>query len=196
MHERRTGDRRIQKTEGLLRGALGTLLHEKPYENIAVKEILHRANVGRSTFYTHFSDKDELLLSCIHSVLGSAQPRSRRPGRAEIHEDVLWFALPVLEHIERHRTERPTPGAQGRQALHEHLRQAITGLVADEITTALRYGRRAAGEASPELLARWIATTFVLTLDWWVESDSPLPARDAEGVFRGLIEPGLAETLR
>ena len=94
------------------------------------------------------------------------------------------------------RTERATPGPQGRQALHEHLRQAITGLVANEITTALRYGRRAAGEASPELLARWIATTFVLTLDWWVESDSPLPARDAEGVFRGLIEPGLAETLR
>jgi len=36
------------------------LAHEKPYDSIAVKEILDRANVGRSTFYTHFQDKHEL----------------------------------------------------------------------------------------------------------------------------------------
>jgi hypothetical protein len=42
-------DRRIQKTQELLRGALASLIGEKPYDSIVVKEILDRANVGRST---------------------------------------------------------------------------------------------------------------------------------------------------
>jgi AcrR family transcriptional regulator len=65
--------RRIQKTQNLLREALVSLIHEKNYDAIVVKEILDRANVGRSTFYTHFRDKDELLVSGIHDMLRSVQ---------------------------------------------------------------------------------------------------------------------------
>src|SRR5262245_36474464 len=68
---RRTKDRRIQKTQKLLHEALACLIREKPYESIVVKEILDRANVGRSTFYAHFRDKDDLLVSAIHDMLGA-----------------------------------------------------------------------------------------------------------------------------
>ena len=71
MHERKGKDRRIQKTMHLLHEALGSLIREKPYDEIVVQEILDRANVGRSTFYMHFRDKDELLVSGIHDMLGS-----------------------------------------------------------------------------------------------------------------------------
>jgi hypothetical protein len=56
MHEKQRNDRRIQKTRTLLLEALGALIHEKAYDSIVVKEILHRANVGRSTFYVHFRE--------------------------------------------------------------------------------------------------------------------------------------------
>jgi AcrR family transcriptional regulator len=195
--EKRKEDRRIQKTEALLRGALGDLIREKPYEDIVVKEILNRANVGRSTFYTHFADKDELLLSCIHDILRSPQSGGRGRATAKPQEDIVWFSLPILEHIERHRqTGQATMGPWGRRAVHEHLQHAITELIEDEVRTALRRGSRTARHASPDLLVRWIASTFVLVLNWWVESDSPLPAREADGLFRALIEPSLAEALR
>src|SRR5687768_16310564 len=64
-----TADRRVKRTRASLRDALIGLAAEKPYGAIAVKEILDRANVGQSTFYTHFRDKDELLLSGIHEIL-------------------------------------------------------------------------------------------------------------------------------
>ncbi|MGE5109488.1 MAG: TetR/AcrR family transcriptional regulator [Acidobacteriaceae bacterium] len=60
----------MQKTQNLLRDALVALISEKPYDSIVVKEILDRANVGRSTFYMHFRDKDDLLLSGIQQMLG------------------------------------------------------------------------------------------------------------------------------
>lgn len=196
VQRKQTKDRRIQKTEALLRGALGTLIREKSYEEIAVKEILNRANVGRSTFYTHFADKDELLLSCIHDMLRPAQPDGRGRAPAKSQAEILWFSLPIFEHIERHRgTGQAAMGPRGRQAVHEHLQQAITQLIEDQVRTALRRGCRTAGPASPDLLVRWIASTFVLVLNWWVECDSPLPAREADGLFRGLIEPSLAGAL-
>jgi AcrR family transcriptional regulator len=62
-------DRRVQKTQRLLRDALVSLIHDKSYDSIAVKEILDRANVGRSAFYAHFHDKHALLASGIHQML-------------------------------------------------------------------------------------------------------------------------------
>ena len=55
-------DRRIQKTKKLLSQALVELILEKGYENVTVQDILDRANVGRATFYTHYENKELLLL--------------------------------------------------------------------------------------------------------------------------------------
>ena len=56
-------DRRIQRTRQLLHEALIELIQEKGYEAVTVQDILDRANLGRSTFYLHYRDKEELLLS-------------------------------------------------------------------------------------------------------------------------------------
>lgn len=194
VHGKRTTDRRTQKTEALLREALAALIREKPYDDIVVKEILDRANVGRSTFYTHFRDKDELLLSGIQDMLPSARPADGGRVPAKPCDGIVWFSLPILEHIEQHRRAGgATMGPRGRRAMHEHLQHAITELIEDEVSTALR--RRPAGHVSPELLVRGIASTFVLVLNWWVESENPLPAREADSLFRGLIEPSFAKLL-
>jgi AcrR family transcriptional regulator len=193
--ERRAKDRRVQKTEALLRGALGALIREKPYDEIVVKEVLSRANVGRSTFYTHFAGKDALLRGCIRDILRAAEPRGGR-ATAGPHERVAWFSLPILEHIERHRRAgQPAMDPRGRRTVHQQLRHALAELIESEVRTALRRGRGTA-RPSPDLLVRRVASTFVLVLDWWVESDTPLPAPDADRLFRGLIEPSLAEAFR
>ena len=76
---------RVQKTVRLLRDALGSLIHEKSYDSIAVKEILERANVGQSAFYAHFHDKDALLASGIHQMLHATPPARCRllPGGSQ-----------------------------------------------------------------------------------------------------------------
>src|SRR6516164_5384579 len=57
----RTMDRRIQRTHQVLHQALISLIVEKGYEVITVQDIIDRANVGRSTFYTHYVGKQDLL---------------------------------------------------------------------------------------------------------------------------------------
>lgn len=55
-------DRRVRRTRAQLHRALIELMLERDYARISVRDILDRADVGRSTFYTHFRDKDDLLL--------------------------------------------------------------------------------------------------------------------------------------
>src|SRR3954463_2558333 len=56
-------DARVRKTRDTLGDALVALMQEKPFESITVQDVLDRAHVGRSTFYSHYSDKDDLLMS-------------------------------------------------------------------------------------------------------------------------------------
>ena len=52
-------DRRVQRTRKLLQDALMALILEKGYEAVTIQDIIDRANVGRSTFYAHFLDKQQ-----------------------------------------------------------------------------------------------------------------------------------------
>ena len=69
--QRRTPDLRIRRTRSLLSNALVALMQEKSINKITVQEVLDRASVGRSTFYLHFRDKNDLLLSQLETFLAT-----------------------------------------------------------------------------------------------------------------------------
>jgi AcrR family transcriptional regulator len=56
-------DARVRRTRDALGDALIALMQEKPFDTITVQNVLDRAHVSRSTFYSHYSDKDDLLMS-------------------------------------------------------------------------------------------------------------------------------------
>jgi AcrR family transcriptional regulator len=66
---RRQVDARIRRTRARLGSALVTLIHEKAFNDVTVHELLDRASVGRSTFYLHFRNKNDLLLSQLETFL-------------------------------------------------------------------------------------------------------------------------------
>ena len=67
--QRRKPDRRIRRTCERLGSALVALIQDRPIDDVTVQDVLDRASVGRSTFYLHYSDKDDLLLSQLEKFL-------------------------------------------------------------------------------------------------------------------------------
>jgi AcrR family transcriptional regulator len=192
-------DRRIQKTEALLRDALISLIREKAYDSIVVKEILDRANVGRTTFYTHFRDKDELLASSIREVLCSARSM-QSPPLAKPYEKIIRFSLPVFQYLQQHRHEHRRAGdamldARSRVVLHERLQNVLIELIEDDVKQYVQGGRTRAGHMPPEVLTNYVASTFVLVLNWWVDTDSPLAPNEVNDLYRALVLPTLVTAL-
>src|SRR3954469_18232805 len=73
-------DRRALRTRDALGDALVELMHERPFRRITVQEVLDRAGVGRSTFYTHYKDKDDLFLSDVEDFFRMFSTALTRSG--------------------------------------------------------------------------------------------------------------------
>ncbi|MET8797750.1 TetR/AcrR family transcriptional regulator [Nocardia sp. NPDC004568] len=76
-----TPDRRVRKTRHALHRALIELMMERPYDRITVSDVITRADVGRSTFYAHYRDKDDLLVVSCAEHLRAEITRSPDRGR-------------------------------------------------------------------------------------------------------------------
>src|ERR1700682_4709851 len=92
-------DRRVRRTRTSLHKALISLALEKHYDSITVQEVLDRADVGRSTFYTHFQSMEELLISGtqeLRRTLHAALENHRKSTRG--HENVIAFSGAMFDH--------------------------------------------------------------------------------------------------
>ena len=196
-HERervstKTYDRRIQRTRELLHGALASLIHEKPYEGIIVKEILARANVGRSTFYTHFRDKQDLLETSIRDILEEGKTLSAARGKT-LADQLLERTLRLFEHIERQRTALEAPPDVRRLAnVHERLEEELVRSITDGLQSRPATQWRNAQMLPPDLIAQFVASTFLVVLEWWCESETSRSAMEANNVLAMLVRPVLA----
>jgi AcrR family transcriptional regulator len=168
-------DHRVHDTRRALHQALIGLVRDKDYDHIAVREILERANVSRSTFYTHFGGKDDLLSSGIERILadvdGSGFP--------------LSFGLRVFEHHDQHRRSGRM-SRRGRRLLHERLRRLIAERFRQQTPPAATRKHEAISVPAG-LSAQFIASTYVVVLDWWLDTSSPLTPAEANDLFLALV---------
>ena len=180
-------DRRVQKTERLLREAMGSLIHEKSYDSIAVSDILQRANVGRSAFYAHFSNKDALLAMSIEQTLREMPPHPL-PASDRPFGHIVEFSYRVFEHVDGFRRSATAMriGAS-RSIVHHHLRRVLFKTVTAAVSESMPRSAVPAG-----LLAEYVVQTFILVLNWWVDSRSSLSPREVDEVFCSLVLPSLA----
>ena len=185
-------DRRVRRTRSLLHEALFGLIGEKDYDRISVSEILERANIGRSTFYMHFRDKDDLFASAIQETIESM--RAADPASGNPVGPIMGFSRAVFEHIDSNRAAGGARmGRRGRAILHEHLRTVLARWIRDEMARATQVrARPPRGGIPTELVAQHVASTLVLVLDWWVDSDCASSPAEADALFRALVLPALS----
>jgi AcrR family transcriptional regulator len=181
-------DARRRRTCNALGRAVFALIQEKPFDAITVQEILDRAGVGRSTFYTHFRDKEDLLLSDIDEFLeqaATALTRRKDPSDrvAPVHE---FFA-----HATAMSPLRDALGASGK--MHDFLDLAM-GHFARGIERRLAELPRARGLPAERRapLAHGLAGALLSMMTWWLDRGAPGTPAEMDAIYHQMVWAGVA----
>lgn len=179
----------MRRTRDRLGDALVELLVQKLFDDITVQEVLDRAGVSRSTFYTHFRDKNDLFLSDSDEFLeGLATALSRFGDKSE-------RVAPVAELFAHIADVRPFYNAlvQSRKIQdvwelgREHFSRGIKKRL-DEIPRGRPIARdqRAA-------IAHGLAGNLFALLDWWIQAGMPRSPAEMDKLFHQMVWGGCSD---
>jgi AcrR family transcriptional regulator len=178
----------------MLHQALFSLILEKGYEAISVEEICERADVGRSTFYAHFTSKDDLKRSGLAHLRHELHDRHRSAAESEqASTGPLGFSLSMFEHARDHlHLYRALVGSKGGAIALDTIRQTLCEFVRLEL--AATDGEDLAGLVPREFRVQHIVGAYMAVLTWWLEGGAKMPARRMDEVFRRLMIEGIASS--
>jgi len=184
-------DRRPQKTQEALFSALIALLNEKTYEEISVNDLIDRANVGRSTFYSYFQTKDDLLRSGFERALKLVVQNIEIGGEPlELHMDMTEFFLHVRTHYELYRT---LVWDSGINLLIKDGHAALSAMLVDFLSA--KYTEKLEEEMPLTVMCYSLAGSLLILLKWWLEQKMPCPAEQMNATFQKLVMPGIRNVL-
>jgi AcrR family transcriptional regulator len=184
---RRKPDARVDRTRERLGYALIQLIVEKPINDVTVQDVLDRAQVGRSTFYLHYRDKDDLLLSQLEmflemmsTVLSKRKEKSNRVAPVEEmfahigNQNKLYRVLSDSGHL-------------------KEFFELAEGYFARGIEQRLKESGRLAHLPQRELAARASALSGSLLslLRWWLDRGEKESPRAMDQMFHRMVWTGL-----
>jgi hypothetical protein len=169
-------DRRIQKTKKILSEALIALILEKGYEKVTIQDIIDKANVGRSTFYSHYESKDQLLLAGPQNlgvrIFGDDEPRLAGAGK----DQALDF-LPLFRHAaENLALSKAMIGRKSGEIFTGHLQSHLAGEIRERFQG--RFGKSRQDKLWLRYFSTAAAGTVMGFLISWLEDDLSLPAEE------------------
>ncbi len=185
-------DRRVQRTRQALHRALISLVLERGYEAVTIKDVVTRANVGRSTFYAHYPSKEDLLTAEIEDLRATlaAEQRAALARQGGASARCLGFSRALFEHAQDYRdVYRVLVGERDASIIIARMRALFAELVRDELTQLLP--RPAQGDIPRSALVQFVVGSLMSILTWWLEGGSDLNPAEADAIFRRLTVPAI-----
>jgi AcrR family transcriptional regulator len=188
---RRTPDRRVQRTQQLLQDALIALILEKGYEALSVQDIIDRANVGRATFYAHFDNKEDLLVSRLDGLRQSLKARQKQAiAHSSPEQRMFAYTHDMFVHVDEHRTVfRSMVGKRSGAIIQQLFHKMLVDLIRDDVNAVSPRNKE---ENTPrEAIVQAIAGGLFGLILWWVDGPAKLGVDEVDAIFRRLTVPAL-----
>jgi AcrR family transcriptional regulator len=174
-------DRRVLRTREALRGALLSLMVERGWDGIDVQSLCERANIGRSTFYLHFPNKEELLKGSfgdLRNALRAGVPRTI------VAPDQLGFVGGLIEHV--HQQQHVFRAMLGRRSGH-YVQDRFRELLVDLVEAERPAGARRSWQA--RAVSNYPGGDLFQLLVWWLGASRPQRPAEIEALFHELSQP-------
>ena len=172
-------DRRSQRTRQALGDAFVELLMERGYDAISIKDMIERANVGRSTFYSHYADKDELFVSQLDRLM---ELLSQHIPQAYTEGNPFFPSLGLFQHIkQQQKLYRILAWGSGVDVLTKHLQKSMTEKIEQRLLSSGQIY-----EVPIPILANFLAGSFLSLVKWWLDNKLTYSPEHMDEMYRKL----------
>ena len=181
----RGDDARVRRTRMQLGTALLNLILEKPIREVTVQDVLDRSGVGRSTFYLHYLDIDDLLVSqlvmfceAMSTTLSNQQDKSHRVAPvAELfahigNQNKLYRVLSDSGHVK-----------DFYELAEGHFARGIEGRLAESGRLRHLPPRELAARATA------LSGSLLALLRWWLDRGEKETPQQMDKLFHQLVWP-------
>lgn len=153
-------DRRIAKTKKAIYHAFIELINEKGYEAIRVQDVIDVANVGRSTFYSHYESKETLLEELCQDLFHHLFERQGESGDLE----------ELLAHIFKHFRLNQDRVASLLLSRNPYFLQELKAELVHDVYPLVRENYLKDKADLPEdFLVHYVTSSFIETVTWWLQ---------------------------
>lgn len=179
-------DQRVRRTRDRLGDALVELLVQKPFDDITVQDVLDGAGVSRSTFYTHYRDKNDLFLSDAEDFFESMATALSRFG------DKSERVAPVQELFAHIGEARPFYNALVESGRMPDVMELGLGHFGRGIAQRLNEIPRARTIPADrrDAIAHGLAGSLFSLLTWWVQHGMTPSPEEMDKLFHRLVWTG------
>jgi AcrR family transcriptional regulator len=187
-------DRRSQRTQRLVFAAFTELVTEKHYDEISVQDILDRAGIGRTTFYSHYFDKDDVLETITEQLV---ELLMRQVAQSAARQRIVP-SLDVFQHIAQSPDQHFRAFMRGHAS--EHLWEALQTAFCKAVEPALAALCAESELTSPTIplnvISQYLVSTLFSLLKWWLSADMPYSPEEMDSIFQRLAWPGVWALLK
>jgi AcrR family transcriptional regulator len=183
--EEKRPDARTARTYRALSVALVDLMRTKEFDAITVQDLLDRAGVGRATFYSHFRNKDDFLLTDLERMLAALEAHFDRTSARTKRVAPL---AELLEHLHEARGFAEALERSGRM-------EAVLDISSGHLSRIIERRLKALDAHSdlPLTAAARVFGAMAMELSqWWLSRETSLSARDMDDRFHELVWRGLS----
>jgi AcrR family transcriptional regulator len=182
-------DRRVRKTRQALQKSLISLILERGYEAITVQDVLDHANVGRSTFYAHFYDLEDLLQSELESLQAEFEQHLAQAGGALS----IWeISRLMFQHAQDYQNvDKAIVGKASGQIIQTHLQAYLSAKFREGLQRD--WGNAKIAALPFELLEYHLVSSFMSLLIWWLDKGLPYSAEQMAQMYRDLMQDGISK---
>ena len=181
-------ERRRKKTRQAILAAFQSLLANKRYENIIVQDIIEEADVGRSTFYTHFETKDTLLRAMCEDMFAHVLEDVSDEGSHDFSHDADNPSV-IISHMLYHMQDqqkniRSLLTCESRDLFLRYFREKLS-----ETLTARGHVLLCEHRLPTDFLINHITGSFVLMVEWWMQGGCQRTPQEMTEMYTALIAP-------
>ena len=189
-------DRRVRKTQTAIKDALITLLEKKRFEEITIQEISNLADVNKSTFYTHFIDKYDLLdkmenekIDEIRSFLESSKNDDElKISESQLRETMDFVINSIGEHLDFYKLMFNL----GKESnLHEKLYELLTGHLNHVVNDNDKIG-----DIPFPYFMSYVSGAGLSLIRHWVEDENRISKEELIQHFYEIVNNGPATLIR